>query len=186
MKSLLRKGGKKPSDITESQLGKSLNEQAKIQSLEGCPGSRAAFSFGGKGVFKVFMRMLRHKGARHFSVGTGTLSAVITVLTPKCPFCLMAYATAVGCESIASLSTLKALSALCLVAAVSSIAFGASDRHGYGPFALGLLASIFVFIGKFRLEAPIVLFAGSGLLAVAIVWNALPLREIRRKPVCRC
>jgi hypothetical protein len=56
------------------------------------------------------------------------------------------------------------------------MAFKASSRHGYGPFLLGLLAAAAVLLGKFRWESSPTMYGAVGLLVIASLWNAWPIR----------
>jgi hypothetical protein len=117
----------------------------------------------------------------------GAVSAFLTVLIPKCPLCLVAYTTALGCESIASVGTLRALSAVCLAVAVGSLLLGAvSKRHGYAPFLIAVPSAIALFVGKFNLRIPFVFFSGSVLLVIAIVWSAWQFSEVSPHESCDC
>jgi len=64
------------------------------------------------------------------------------------------------------------------------MAFKANSRHGYGPFLLGLLAATAVLLGKFRWESNATMYGAVGLLVIASLWNAWPIRgdSARRTP----
>jgi hypothetical protein len=102
-------------------------------------------------------------------------------LLPKlaCPFCWPAYAgllTSVGLGFLISTKYLLPITAVFLVLAVGALAFRASRRRGYGPFALGLFAAAGVLVGKFWWESNPAMYAAVGLLVIASMWNAWPLR----------
>jgi hypothetical protein len=62
--------------------------------------------------------------------------------------------------------------------ALGAMAFKAKSRHGYGPFLLGLLASAGVLLGKFRWESSPTMYGAVGLLVIASLWNAWPIRGV--------
>jgi mercuric ion transport protein len=100
-------------------------------------------------------------------------------LLPKlaCPFCWPAYAgllSSVGLGFLISTRYLLPLTAAFLGLALGPLAFRAKHRHGYGPFALGLVAAAGVMVGKFEWESNPELYAAVGLLVVASLWNAWP------------
>jgi len=66
------------------------------------------------------------------------------------------------------------MTAAFLVLAVAMLVFRARRRHGYVPFALGILAASLILVGKFSLASNPVLYAGLGLLILASVWNSWP------------
>jgi hypothetical protein len=58
------------------------------------------------------------------------------------------------------------------------MAFKADSRHGYGPFLLGLLAATAVLLGKFIWESGPTMYGAVGLLVIASLWNAWPIRGV--------
>jgi hypothetical protein len=64
------------------------------------------------------------------------------------------------------------------VIALGAMAFKANGRHGYGPFLLGLLAASAVLLGKFRWESSPTMYGAVGLLVIASLWNAWPIRGV--------
>jgi hypothetical protein len=54
------------------------------------------------------------------------------------------------------------------------MAFRAKNRHGYGPFLLGLVAATGVLLSKFVWESHPAMYGAVGLLIVASIWNAWP------------
>lgn len=100
-------------------------------------------------------------------------------LMPKlaCPLCWPAYAgllSSVGLGFLISAKYLLPFTAAVLAIAVGALAFGAKNRHGYGPFALGTLAAASVLAGKFYWESNPITYTAVGLLVAASVWNAWP------------
>ena len=101
-------------------------------------------------------------------------------LLPKiaCPACWPAYAgllSSVGLSFlIPNMAYLLPLTAIFLLLAVGMLAFRARRRHGYGPFALGLVSASLVLLGKFSMASNPVFYAGLGLLILASAWNSWP------------
>ena len=109
-------------------------------------------------------------------------------LLPKlaCPLCWPAYAgllSSVGLGFLISARYLLPITAVFLVLAVGALAFRAKNRHGYGPFLLGIASAVAVVIGKFALESSLTMYAAVALLVTASLWNAWPCRS-KAAPVC--
>ena len=102
-------------------------------------------------------------------------------LLPKiaCPACWPAYAGFLSSVGLGFLIPntvyLLPLTAIFLLVAVGMLAFRARRRHGYVPFALGILAAGFILLGKFYLASNPVLYVGLGLLILASVCNSWPI-----------
>ena len=102
-------------------------------------------------------------------------------LLPKlfCPLCWPLYASivsSVGLGFLIGATYLQPITGAFLVVTLAVLCFGAKKRRGYGPFAVGIVTSAAVLIGKFYLESKPLMYGGVGFLAVASVWNALPRR----------
>jgi len=100
-------------------------------------------------------------------------------LLPKlaCPLCWPAYASllsSIGLGFLISAKYLLPFTAASLALALAALAFHARRRHGYGPFSVGLVASLLAVVGKFEWESNPALYGGVGLLIAASVWNAWP------------
>ncbi|MBI4833343.1 MAG: MerC domain-containing protein [Planctomycetes bacterium] len=61
-----------------------------------------------------------------------------------------------------------------------SFLFRARQRRGYGPFWLGLAASLVMLGGKFLFISGVILYAGAAVLIIASIWNIMPKRIIRQ------
>ena len=68
------------------------------------------------------------------------------------------------------------LAAAVLFIAVSSLAFRARRRRGFGLFLLGLAAAMLLLAGKFIVESGPAMYMSAGLLFAASIWNAWPRR----------
>lgn len=71
------------------------------------------------------------------------------------------------------------LTILFLLLTVGALAYRAPNRHGFGPFWLGTLASVLLLLGDFALESALAVYGGIAILIVASVWNAWPKRLAR-------
>lgn len=115
--------------------------------------------------------------------GLLALPSVGVSLLPKlaCPLCWPAYAgllSSFGLGFLISDVYLLPMTAGFLVIALGTMAFKANIRHGFGPFLLGLLASAAVLLGKFRWESSPTMYGAVGLLVIASLWNAWPIRGV--------
>jgi hypothetical protein len=115
--------------------------------------------------------------------GLLALPGVGVSLLPKlaCPFCWPAYAgllSSVGLGFLISAAYLLPLTSGFLVIALGAMAFKANSRHRYGPFLLGLLAATAVLLVKFRWESRPAMYGAVGLLVIASLWNAWPIRAV--------
>ncbi len=61
-----------------------------------------------------------------------------------------------------------------LVAAVGALRYRASQRHGRGPFAVGLVAAALLLSGRFLFASDLLTYLGAGLMIAASVWNSWP------------
>lgn len=109
-------------------------------------------------------------------------------LLPKiaCPACWPAYVgvlSSVGVSFLIDARYLFALTVAFLVVALFFLGFRAERRRGYGPLALGLVASALLLIGKFYFESDPAMFSGVGLLMIASFWNSWP-RKLVASPEC--
>jgi hypothetical protein len=48
---------------------------------------------------------------------------------------------------------------------------------GYGPFALGVMATVLMLVGKFMFDLPAVTYGGTLLLISGSVWNSWPVKR---------
>lgn len=118
----------------------------------------------------------------------GTLPAVGISLLPKlmCPACWPAYAgivSALGLSFLIKGRYLLLLTAVFLSITLLTLGFRASRRNGYGPLAMGLLASATILSGKFYFDLVQFTYAGVALLVAASLWNSWPQRAAKA-PFC--
>ena len=120
--------------------------------------------------------------SRTWKPGLLTLPGLSVSMLPKlaCPACWPAYAgllTSVGLGFLISTVYLLPLTAAFLVFALGAMAFRANQRHGYGPFWLGLVAASGVLLGKFVWESSPTIYGAVGLLVFVSLWNTWPRRD---------
>jgi len=113
--------------------------------------------------------------------GVLTGPAVAVSLLPKavCPICSPAYAALLSSVGLGFIATTYLLPVTVgfLAVALAALVFRASSRRGFGPSAIGGIASVCVLSGKFWLSSDSTTYVGVGLLVVASVWNAIPERR---------
>lgn len=118
------------------------------------------------------------------------LPAVGLVLLPKltCPLCWPAYTallSAMGVGFVNYTPYLLPLMTMFLVLTLAMLGYRARTRHGFGPFALGCIATAIILVGKFWLDSDTALYGGVALLVGASLWNAWP-RKISEAPCPAC
>lgn len=111
-----------------------------------------------------------------------TLPALGVALLPRVtwPCKLPAYTaliSSMGLTFLADTAYLFPLTLCFLAVSVEALGFRAERRRGYGPFALGILASVLLLVGKFAIDSPLIAYIGIGLLLAASGWNAWPRRS---------
>lgn len=115
-------------------------------------------------------------------LGLATLPGIGAAVLPKvaCPACWPAYAgfaSAVGLGFLLDTTYLLPLTVAFLALAAGALAFRASRRRGYGPFAVGLAGAAIVLVGKFSYDSDPGMYAGLALLVAASLWNGWPRRQ---------
>ncbi len=122
---------------------------------------------------------------RSFLAVPGIVLSVLPV--GMCPACWPLYAgvlSALGLSFLLSSAYLLPLTALFLLVSVFTLAFRARARRGYGPFALGLVATTLILWGKFSLESNVLAYAGVSLLISSSLWNSWPRPAAGQCPRC--
>jgi mercuric ion transport protein len=110
-------------------------------------------------------------------------------LLPKliCPMCWPAYAgivSALGLGFLISTKYLLPLTFIFLALTTAALGFRASQRRGYGPLLLGVIAAAMILAGKFYFEVTQPVYPGVGLLIAASIWNSWPRRAIPAGSEC--
>ena len=119
-------------------------------------------------------------------IGLSAVTVVVLAAMPKCPLCWMALMSALGVSSIINSQWLQPLAITLLLLSVGALFVRARSRHGYGPFCLGLVAAVAMYLCKFRLDSEIGVYLGGATLLGASIWNALPKRQAADKIHCHC
>ena len=102
-----------------------------------------------------------------------------------CPACWPIYGgvlSALGMGFLLSSRYLFPLTALFLFVALLVLGYRARTRHGYGPLALGLIATALILGGKFSFESNVLAYFGVALVVASSLWNSWP----RRTTAARC
>lgn len=125
--------------------------------------------------------------ASNWRMSGAMLPAVGAAFLPKltCPACWPAYAgllSSLGMGFFDYTPYLLPLTVVFLLIALTTLVYGAQQRYGYGPFLLGLLASITLLVGKFQFDSDLTMYTSLGFLVGASLWNAWP----RRQPGAPC
>ena len=110
--------------------------------------------------------MGKHRRTTMLAVSSGLLA-----LAPKCPICFLAYFGIFGVAA-SSASAYRAwlppITAFWLLLTVAVLAFRTDRKRRYGLIALGVVAGLSVFAGKFIVASQLMLYAGmSGLIIAA-------------------
>lgn len=121
-------------------------------------------------------------GAGNLRSWLAVIPAVGVAMLPKlaCPACWPAYAgllSTIGLGFLIQTAYLLPLTVAFLMVAVGALGFRARNRHGFGPFVIGLVAALLVVVGKFHFESDPAMYGGIALLIGASVWNTWPRRE---------
>lgn len=119
------------------------------------------------------------KGLRRVGLNAAVLPALGTALLPKltCPACWPAYASLLGNLGVGFVNYtpyLLPLTAAFLVISVGALAWRASRRRGYGPFALGGLAAAVILVGRFGFDSETAMWLGLATLVGTSLWNTWP------------
>ena len=143
-------------------------------------------------VIKTAIEEARKGGTDRFSwkKAVAAFPAVGTVLIPgvSCPACWPAYAgllSSLGIGFVNYTPYLAPVATVLLFLALFSLFYNAKTRRGYGPFAVGLVASILMILGRFVLTNSVLFYSGILLLIIASVWNALPIQGVGSCPACK-
>lgn len=128
-------------------------------------------------------------GWRRWRLNLLLVPALIMAALPKCPLCLLAYAGVLGTlgfDPLVYRAWFLPLTLALSTATLAALLIRAQRRQGYGPFGVGLAAVILILAGKFYFDFTPLLYAGTGLLLAASVWNSWP-KKAKALPVsCHC
>lgn len=127
--------------------------------------------------------------SRPWKQGLLALPGIGVAILPKlaCPVCWPAYAgllSSIGLGFLISAAYLLPLTIAFLTFTVTTLAYRAKKRHGFGPFLIGLFAAIGILLGKFLWESKAAIYSCVGILIAASLWNTWPRREqLHGRPV---
>jgi low temperature requirement protein LtrA len=91
-----------------------------------------------------------------------------------------------GVSTTINSNWLQLLALALLFLSVSLLIMRARRRRSYGPFCLGLVAAVAIYLSKFRLNYDLGVYLSCVALVGASIWNALPQREARDNTQCQC
>ena len=74
------------------------------------------------------------------------------------------------------------LMVLSLVLAVGALGYRANTRRGYGPFVLGVIAAVGLFMGKFVAASDAAVYVSISSLIGASLWNSWPKKGVPSAP----
>ena len=114
----------------------------------------------------------RRQGRSVLGIPAAALAAL-----PLCPACYPAYAgvlSALGLTALSSTAVQTVLTLVFVSVALGALLYQARSRRGYGPLALGALASLVLSFAKFVMGSDPITYAAVGVLVFAGLWNAWP------------
>ena len=110
----------------------------------------------------------------------GIPAAALAAL-PLCPACYPAYAgilSALGLTALSDTTVQTVLTVLFVSVALGSLLYKAKSRRGYGPLALGTVASIALSFSKFVMGSDPITYVAAGVLVLAGLWNVWPRADV--------
>lgn len=129
------------------------------------------------------MDSVRYERKGMLGQGLSMASAICVAILPKlvCPACWPAYAGLLGSFGIGFVDYTPYLAPLTLfffTLATLPLAYKAHRRRGYGPFFVGIAATVVAMGGKFWLGSEPAMYTGLALLVAALIWNMWPVRSV--------
>jgi hypothetical protein len=91
-----------------------------------------------------------------------------------------------GLGSVIGSRWLQPLAIILLLLSASALLLSARRRRSYGPFCLGLLAVVAMYLCKFKFDYAAGVYLSGVTLLGATVWNALPKRRAASDVKCHC
>ena len=113
------------------------------------------------------------------------MSSALLAIAPKCPVCFLAYFGIFGVATTSASAYriwLPLLTGVWLALTVGMLAIRKAGRRRYGPVALGLLAALAVYCGKFIVDDAALVYGGIVALVGAVVWRS----GFRRSSIAAC
>jgi len=115
-----------------------------------------------------------------------TIGSVLVALAPKCPVCFLAYFGIFGvtATSVSSYHTwLPPVTAVWLALTVAMLFVRTNGRRRHVPVAIGLIAALSVFTGRFVITSAWIVYLGLAALVGAALWSSR-LRTSVSSPAC--
>ncbi len=125
--------------------------------------------------------------APNLAVVPGALLSLLPVLA--CPACWPAYAGVLGSLGIPFLmraAWLLPITAAALLIALAGLGHRARERRGFGPLALGVVATGAILVGRFALGITAAAYVGTMSLVGASIWNTWPRASVAAPDACGC
>jgi len=109
-------------------------------------------------------------------VGITAITTFLIAVTPKCPLCWVALLSSMGVVSTISERWMQPLAVSLLLVSAFALFIRARKRSFYGPFLLGLVAALSMYLCKFRFEYDPGVYVSAITLFASSIWSALPRR----------
>ena len=129
----------------------------------------------------------RNRASLFGTIAVGPSVGAALLAEAACPLCYPAIAgllSLIGLGFLFQGTYLMVLTVTFLGVAMFGLFYRARFRWGYRPFALGLIGSILLVIGKFSFESNPVFYVGVTVLSIATIWNLIPKRSEITKSSC--
>jgi len=110
--------------------------------------------------------------------------SLIVMVLPKCPVCLLAYASILRVGPSIYAARLLSLTVILFIIPVGVLAFTAYRRNAYGLFVLGLIAALSFVYGKFYLANHAIEYLSVALLSGVALWSAWSRKEVAVRACC--
>lgn len=133
---------------------------------------------------EVQNRIAVKRQPRH--IGIPALTTILIAAMPKCPLCWMALMGTLGVGSAINSTWLQPLAVALLFFSIGALFVRARRRGGYGPFLLGLVAAVAIYLFKFTLDYNAGIYLSGATLLGASIWNAFPKRGAADEMQCHC
>ncbi|HEX7152918.1 MAG TPA: hypothetical protein VF618_15630 [Thermoanaerobaculia bacterium] len=97
-------------------------------------------------------------------------AAIFAVLTPKCPFCLIAVASTVGVQVTALGRWLLPATVVLLAVSLAFTGWASHVRRQWAAFVIAALGAATVMFGRLALDSTVTLAVGALLMIAAALW----------------
>lgn len=124
--------------------------------------------------------------SRSSDITVSAFGTILIAVMPKCPICWLGLMSVFGVGSVINAYWLKPVVAVLLFLSVSALLVRGRRRGGYGPFLLGLMAAILIYMCKFGFDYDVGVYLGGGMLVGTSIWNALPKHQVPDSVRCHC